>query len=346
MICGYDHIAHKHKIVCGQEQSPKDGEIYNVAMTMTVRKDQPNEEVLDLSKFTSKDVRALALKCGVRGGGNMTIFTARMEIARSIQMGTMYTDLSIANPGSDAAAGRKDYEEQPLSEQGVSGNPVKDFWLLVSDTMNETDDDSFDTVLGLQEGENDRLSAWNQENGFNLKDISRGHTFKTVKQHVCDLMKSRERCRMEMKKSVYYCDYLCVQQPAIDGKFAAFMDEDLKSDSTVDFTGSADSAGSKAGKLAVSAVVESLATATTDLKEAMSQRNNATEEVSQTKSWNDYFDVCDRYCKLKEDIRNGDSSKARMVGAMEVRIRQLEAHLKIVPAKSVIETEETGALAE
>ncbi|CAB9521713.1 unknown protein [Seminavis robusta] len=152
MICGHDHIAHKHKIVCGQEQSPKDGEIYNVAMTMTVRKDQPNEEVLDLSKFTSKDVRALALKCGVRGGGNMTIFTARMEIARSIQMGTMYTDLSIANPGSDAAAvrintlikllnicfhadnftafvalndskGRKDYEEQPLSEQGVSGNP-------------------------------------------------------------------------------------------------------------------------------------------------------------------------------------------------------------------------------
>ncbi|CAB9524091.1 hypothetical protein SEMRO_1493_G277250.1 [Seminavis robusta] len=196
-----------------------------------------------------------------------------MEIARSIQMGTMYTDLSIANPGSDAAAvrintlikllnicfhadnftafvalndskGRKDYEEQPLSEQGVSGNPVKDFWLLVSDTMNETDDDSFDTVLGLQEGENDRLSAWNQENGFNLKDISRGHTFKTVKQHVCDLMKSRERCRMEMKKS-------------------AFMSNDLKSDSTIEFAGSADSAGSKAGKMAVSAVVEYLATATT-----------------------------------------------------------------------------------
>ncbi|CAB9530747.1 unknown protein [Seminavis robusta] len=106
MICGYDHIAHKHKIVCGQEKSPKDGEIYNVAMTMTLRKDQPNEEVLDLSKFTSKEIRSLALKCGVRGGGNMTIFIARMEIARSIQMGTMYTDLSIANPGSDAAAVR------------------------------------------------------------------------------------------------------------------------------------------------------------------------------------------------------------------------------------------------
>ncbi|CAB9506112.1 unknown protein [Seminavis robusta] len=146
--------------------------------------------------------------------------------------------------------------------------------------------------------------------------------------------------------TVYYCDYLCGQQLAIDGKFVAFMDEDLKSDSTVDFTGSADSAGSKAGKLAVSAVVESLATATTDLKEAMSQRNNVTEEISQTNSWNDYFDIGNWYCKLKEDTRNGDLSKARMVGAMEVRIGQLEAHLKIVPAKSVIETEETGALAE
>ncbi|CAB9521714.1 unknown protein [Seminavis robusta] len=160
--------------------------------------------------------------------------------------------------------------------------------------MNETDDDSFDTVLGLQEGENDRLVHGTKKTVSTLKISAVATHYKTVKQHVCDLMKSRERCRMEMKKSVYYCDYLCVQQPAIDGKFAAFMDEDLKSDSTVDFTGSADSAGSKAGKLAVSAVVESLATATTDLKEAMSQRNNATEEVSQTKSWNDYFDVGDR----------------------------------------------------
>ncbi|CAB9506113.1 unknown protein [Seminavis robusta] len=39
LVGGYDHITHKHKIVCGQEKSPKDGEIYNVAITMTLCKD-------------------------------------------------------------------------------------------------------------------------------------------------------------------------------------------------------------------------------------------------------------------------------------------------------------------
>ncbi|CAB9502365.1 unknown protein [Seminavis robusta] len=399
MIAGYQHADHKHKIVIGQEKSPKDGEIYGVAVSFTMRKGQPTEEVLDLTKFNSKDIRAFSLKCGVKGGGGMTLFGCRMEIARSVQMGTMYNDQSISNPGSSSVTKRintlfkvlnicfhannfndfvalndskqrKDYEQEPLSENGVTGNPVKDFWVLVSNEMNETADDSFDTVLGLQEGEDDRLIEWNEEHGFNLNDINRGHDFKSVRQLVCDLMKARERCHFEMKRSgegsndlwtycttpkftkprqstaalpavaVYYCNHLCLIHPAIDGKFAAFMSNDLKSDSTIEFAGSADSAGSKAGKMAVSAVVESLATATTDLKEAMSQRNNVSEAISQTNSWNDYFDIGDRYCKLKADIRNGDSSKARMVAAMEVRIEQLEAHLNIVPAKSIIETED------
>ncbi|CAB9524530.1 hypothetical protein SEMRO_1548_G281580.1 [Seminavis robusta] len=405
MIEGYQHADHKHKIGIGQEKSPKDGEIYSVAVSFTMRKGKPTEEVLDLTKFNSKDIRAFALKCGVKGAGSKKLYDCRMEIARSVQMGTMYNDQSISNPGSSSATKRintlikvlnicfhannfndfvalndskqrKDYEQQPLSEHGVTGNPVKDFWVLVSSEMNETSDDSFDTVLGLIEGEDDRLFAWNEEHGFNLNDINRGQDFKSVRQLVCDLMKARERCQLEMKKSgegsndlwtyctnpkftkprqstavlpavaVYYCNHLCLIHPAVDGKFAAFMSDNLKSDSTIAFTGSADSGGGKGGKQAVVAVMEAITNVSTDLKESMSIRRkdmSSSDEASKTSVWNDYFDIGDRYCKLKADIRNGDSSKARMVAAMELRIEQLEAVLKIVPAKSVIETEETGA---
>ncbi|CAB9526961.1 hypothetical protein SEMRO_1918_G305360.1 [Seminavis robusta] len=156
----------------------------------------------DLAKFTSTQIRELCLKCQVKGGGNMKMFDARKEIARSIEMGTMYNDKTVSNLALDPLAtkintlvklmnicfhpsiypyfvslndsnNRKDFEREPLSQQGVTGNPFKDFWLLVSEHLNETNETvgekQFDAVLGLQEGEDEHLLAYSSRLRFQLK---------------------------------------------------------------------------------------------------------------------------------------------------------------------------------
>ncbi|CAB9512909.1 expressed unknown protein [Seminavis robusta] len=71
VISKYDPM--KKQIVCGEEENPKDKEMYRVAKTLIYDKGEPNEMTFDLSKFNSVQIRELTLKCQVKGGGSMTI---------------------------------------------------------------------------------------------------------------------------------------------------------------------------------------------------------------------------------------------------------------------------------
>ncbi|CAB9501858.1 hypothetical protein SEMRO_120_G058520.1 [Seminavis robusta] len=397
VIDKYDPL--KKQIVCGEEENPSDKEMYRVAKTLVYDKGEPNEMTFDLTKFNSTQIRELCLKCQVKGGGNMKMFDARKEIARSIEMGTMYNDKTVSNLALDPLAtkintlvklmnicfhpsiypyfvslndsnNRKEFEREPLSQQGVTGNPFKDFWLLVSEHMNETNETvgekQFDDVLGLQEGEDEHLLAYSEGFGFNLNDIDRGQTNKSVQRMVSDMMKSRDNCLAQMKISgehsndiwtycivkrwciprkgmaavpaiaVYYCDYLCRLHPTIIGKFATFLEDSLKSDSTVDMTGTADAASGKGSKLAVADVMESLTSVGTELKESIGQRKENAEDAAETNQWDGYLAVANQYLKIVQEIKSGDSSKAPLARVMEIRLGRLEKKLNIPAESSLI----------
>ncbi|CAB9512487.1 hypothetical protein SEMRO_538_G162680.1 [Seminavis robusta] len=51
VISKYDPL--KKQIVCGEEENPKDKEMYRVAKTLIYDKGEPNEMTFDLSKFSS-----------------------------------------------------------------------------------------------------------------------------------------------------------------------------------------------------------------------------------------------------------------------------------------------------
>ncbi|CAB9497044.1 unknown protein [Seminavis robusta] len=396
VISKYDPL--KKQIVCGEEENPKDKEMYRVAKTLIYDKGEPNEMTFDLSKFNSVQIRELTLKCQVKGGGSMTMYDARKEIARSIEMGTMYNDTTVSNLALDPLAkrintlikvlnicfhptiyphfvslndsnNRKDFEREPLSQEGVTGNPFKDFWLLVSEHMNETnemfEERLFDDVLGLQEGEDEHLLAYSAEFGFNLNDIYREQNNKSVQRLMSDLMKSKDNCLAQMKISghhsndiwtycivkrwctprkgmsavpaiaVYYCAYLCKLHPTIEGKFATFLEASLKSDSTVDMTGSADAAG-KGGKQAVADVMESITSVSSDLKESIVQRKEITEDAADKNLWDGYLVVGQQYLKIRAEIDSGDSSSAPLARVIEIRLGRLEKKLNIPASASLI----------
>ena len=66
------------------------------------REESEYETQLDIAKFSSKQIRKLAQQCGIKGGGNMTLFKARRAIAQYLDMGTVYNDNTIANPRTTA----------------------------------------------------------------------------------------------------------------------------------------------------------------------------------------------------------------------------------------------------
>jgi hypothetical protein len=151
-------------------------------------------------------------------------------------------------------------------EQAHGGNPVKDFWVQVSDLTNDsTQNDVLGVVLEAREGEDERLEVFVKEGASNLNDFTL-QTYLSCQQNMNDCMKARENCLRQMRlsghhsndlwtyctnakltklqtssaaapaKAVYYCHVLCSKNPDIDGKFATFLSDKLKSDSAVDLS--------------------------------------------------------------------------------------------------------------
>jgi hypothetical protein len=104
MVINNFRSEYKNKIICEEERNMKDiddKELYNVAPWLPVNKPVPHR--FDLAAFNSKQIHRLAIVCGVKGGGNLTLFQCRGKMAVSITMGSVYNDNTIANPNTTTA---------------------------------------------------------------------------------------------------------------------------------------------------------------------------------------------------------------------------------------------------
>jgi hypothetical protein len=374
-------------IVCEDEHDAKnseDKEFYNVARWLKVNKPTPRR--LDLSLFNSKQIRKLAQNCGVKGGGNLTLFQARKKIALSINMGTVYNDDTIANPKTSFAERKvntlmritnacfhpemkdrfidlNDTKKRAHYEAAHGGNPIKDFWVQVSELTNDSSrNDVLGVVLEARQGEDDRLYDFVANGTFNLNDWTL-QTFLSCQQNMNDCMKAREACLRAMRLSghhsndlytyctnvtftklrkssapvpaaaVYYCHVLCEKNPDIDGKFAAFLSEKLKSDSDIDLTGEAgvsqDGGNNKRKGIAIDSLVQTLSSATTEFAKVFADKKQSTHDADRGE-WNEYFAVSEKFLEMKDQ-----PNKLPLMCIMSIRLRMLEKTLGITSEQSV-----------
>ena len=391
---------YKHKITCEEERDSKnvdDQELYNVARWLNINKPVPRK--LDLAAFSSKQIRKLALKCGVKGGGNLTLFQCRRRIAMSITMGTVYNDNTISNPMTTTAERKvntlmrilnacfhsdmrdkfidlNDAKKRADYERAQGGNPVKDFWVQISEFTNDTTrNDVLGVVLESRDDEDEHLKEFVADGAFNLNDFTL-QTYISCQQNVSDCMKARENCLKAMRmsghhsndlwtycgnhsftklrkasppvpaKAVYYCHVLCTKHPDIDGKFATFLSENLKSDSDVDLSGSADCPkdNSRSKSKALETLVQSIASATTEMtsffaekKQQQQQKQQhegnlvtVEEEARKRTLWAEYLDLASKFLEMKED-----PSKLPLLSNFAIRIRELETLCGIPQQQSV-----------
>ncbi|CAB9531415.1 hypothetical protein SEMRO_3517_G348800.1 [Seminavis robusta] len=383
------------RIECAEESDPKsknseDQEFNPVAKYLTVFKGKPKEEKLDLATFNSKQIRKLAQNCGVRGGGNMTLYKARKAIAQVKNMGTIYNDLTISNPKITADQRKKatwmrainacflpevigdfkqlnDTKGRTDYEKANGGNPVKAFWIGLSNLVNDpTNNERIGVVLHCQEGEDQRMRDMNEVEECNLNCFNQ-QTHESCQQLISDVMKARETCLSKMHQSgqgsndmwnfctnttftklrqssapvpavvVYYCHLFCVEHPGIDGKFAAFMDKNQKSDSEVDLTGSAGD-GSDAKKGGKSKTVDTLVktlTETSDSIRSMHEQtvktsDNRKNEEAETRHWAEYQSMSGRFLGMA-----GDPRMLPLMRNLAIRIKKLEALVGIAAEFSV-----------
>jgi len=392
MVINNFRADYKHKIICEEERDTKnvdDKELYNVARWLPVNK--PVLRRLDLATFNSKQIRRLALSCGVKGGGNLTLFQCRRKIAVSITMGTVYNDKTIANPSTTAAERKvntlmwianacfhsdmkdkfidlNDAKKRADYEAAHGGNPVKDFWVQISDFTNDTTrNDVLGVVLDSRAGEDEHLIEFVAEDEFNLNDFT-SQTYISCQQHMSDCMKARENCLKQMQlsghhsndlwtycgnakftklrqssapvpaKAIYYCHVLCSKNPDIDGKFATFLSDKLKSDSEVDLTGSADQP-EEGGKLktnkGLDTLVQSIASATTDLSSYLAEKkqlllSTIDDESRKRTLWAEYLDLAGKFLAMKSE-----PCMLPLLCNFAIRVRELEKLCGVPSGQSI-----------
>jgi hypothetical protein len=354
-----------------------------VARWLKVTKPTPRR--LDLSMFSSKQIRKLATQCGVKGGGTLSLFQARKKIAHIINMGTVYNDDTISNPKTTATERRcntlmritnacfhsdlkdrfidlNDVKKRADYEMAHGGNPVKDFWVQVSEITNDSErNGDLGVVLEAQPGEDEHIINWIADGDCNLNDWT-VQTYLSCQQNMNDCMKAREICLAKgmrvsghhsndfwtyatntsftklrkasppvPARAVYYCHVLCTKNPDIDGKFASFLTEKLKSDSEVDLTGDAgisqETGGGSKRKAAIDTLVQGLSTATAEMSKVFEKKQ---EKQDESKLWNEYFTVSEKFLELKEN-----PSKLPLLCNMSIRVRMLEKSLGIGTDQSI-----------
>jgi hypothetical protein len=386
------------KIVCEEERDLKnvdDKELYNVARWLPINKPVPRR--FDLATFNSKQIRRLALSCGVKGGGNLTLFQCRKKIAMSITMGTVYNDNTIANPNTTAAERKvntlmritnacfhsdmkdkfidlNDAKKRADYEKSHGGNPVKEFWVQVSDFTNDTTrNDELGVVLESREDEDDHLQQFVADGAFNLNDFTL-QTHISCQQHMSDCMKARENCLKQMRlsghhsndlwtycgnvkftklrtssapvpaKAIYYCHVLCCKHPDIDGKFATFLSDKLKSDSDVDLSGSADQPEeSKSKHKAMDHLFQSITSATNEMSTFFAEKKQQQQQQQQKPNlitvedesrkrvlWAEYLDLAGKFLAMKQQ-----NAMLPLLGNFAIQIKELEKLCGIPGEQSV-----------
>ena len=256
---------------------------------------------------------------------------------------------------------RSDYEK------ANGGNPVKDFWVQVSEITNDSSmNDVLGVVLEAQEGEDERLMEFVANGEFNLNDFTI-QTYQSCQQNMSDCMKAREACLKQMRvsghhsndmwtlctntkftklrknsapipaKAVYYCHVLCNKHPDIDGKFSPFLSEKLKSDSEIDLVGNAgerfdDNTTNNNKRKAMDTLVQTLTSATSHIAKALETKQSVASKVDRDdgRTWDEYLKLAEKFLDMKED-RN----KLPLLRNLAIRITKLERQCGIPSEQSI-----------
>jgi hypothetical protein len=277
---------HKNRLKLGDEMNPRNKENpgpYTVAQFIEFGSEaRGNYELFDLKTLKAEGIRKLASNFGCKGVSSATMFDCRLKMAIRCTAGTVYENLDISNPVSSQrdkkinsfvrvfnccvsadnidrfirlndGKSRNDYESE-------GGNPVKSFWVDISDQVNDSENDELLSVFQLIGGddEDEKIAEWVATGVFNVA-VYNQTTHETCAQMIRDMMKATDNIVRAMKQSGHhsmevwdYCrkTHLSVRKgveiPAevayyvtkavqsidgLSGSFSSFLDNYLRCDS-------------------------------------------------------------------------------------------------------------------
>jgi hypothetical protein len=276
-----------------------------------------------------------------------------------------------------------DRKKREQYEEAHGGDPVKAFFVEASNTCNDASlNGTLSKICASEEGEDIHLSEWVASGTFNLSDFD-PQTYATCYSKAYDLLKAREialdnmtisgehdsdfwnfctrKCVLKWQQNgtelpaqaVYYCHIMCLQFPAIDGKFADRLHEGMKSDSNIPMVGEAGGGGAgKDRKLTKGEreMMKRMDEASQQQKEAsdrsykqreefialqkrMNEDNTKRANALETReSWKEYITLGKEF---KAFIEEGDSDNNPLLKNLAKRLKALETQLKIDEADSV-----------
>lgn len=268
-------------------------------------------------------------------------------------------------------------------ELSGGGDPIKSFFVEASNTCNDPSmNHILSRVAGAEEDGDPHLYDWNAAGDFNLNDFD-PQTYLTCQSKAYDMLKSRELALAGMRKSgthdsdfwnfcsnphylkwrsagqpipaqaVYYCHQYCLQYPAIDGKFADKLAENMKSDSNIPMSGEAGQHSSYRDRKLTKGEKELMAKMENVLqqqKESAERTYKQREEyidlqkeesakTSERETWKEYLLLSKDFKAMKSE---NDPDNICMLRNLAKRLRKLEIALNI----DVADTITGGFLAE
>jgi hypothetical protein len=281
----------KSRIMFGDEENTdKKGDVgpFRVAQyAITGSHETNNYRKWELDKLKSEQLRQFAMNVGCTRVGSLSKFLVRKEIALRVDLGTMYEQVNMPSvrttsdekklnsllriinacflPSTvDRLISLNDIKKRDDYEAAHGGNPIKDFWLEISNYVNDGEDRQLSILLYSTLEEDPYISKWMADGTdtglqINLTDFNT-QTHKTCKAHIGDLMKCRSKLLEAMKTSgsntddsmnycngtrlqprkgvdvpkeaLYYLDKHCRQHPDIDRAFTDVLAKELRSDSS------------------------------------------------------------------------------------------------------------------
>lgn len=268
-------------------------------------------------------------------------------------------------------------------ESSGGGDPIKSFFVEASNTCNDPSmNHILSRIAGAEEDGDPHLYDWTAAGDFNLNDFD-PQTYLTCQSKAYDLLKSRELALAGMRKSgthdsdfwnfcsnphylkwrsagqpipaqaVYYCHQYCLQYPAIDGKFADKLAENMKSDSNIPMSGEAGQHSSYRDRKLTKGEKELMAKMENVLqqqKESAERTYKQREEyidlqkeesakTSERETWKEYLLLSKDFKAMKSE---NDPDNICMLRNLAKRLRKLEIALNI----DVADTITGGFLAE
>ncbi|CAB9519369.1 hypothetical protein SEMRO_1011_G231060.1 [Seminavis robusta] len=257
-------------------------------------------------------------------------------------------------------------------EASGGGSPVKQFWLDVSEFVNDRENNEVLCLLHFSnEDEDERMHDIRCNNQPELNDFDHS-TQASCAQMMNDAMRAREKVRfVAMKASgshgsdfwsfcrmktltvrqcckvppevAYYIDLMCLEHPAIEGAFEQYLKEDLRSDSTkLPESGSilTSSTSSLTGSTAtrtnenMARIFHNTSNGIIAIQTARAESDTSRiEEERITRQWAEYDRLAERVISLRESTRPGALQLLRNIAK---RVRDLEVELKIGIGESIV----------